>query len=250
MKVNGEWIRLPWKGRTAIGVDSKGNAKIGNMQVSAVASFSSGLNLPIRDLNGWPDKNSITALTRRFRTFYELRSGETAAVIENGVVTSTPGSGGVNIPVNGFILVANGGGKPELQKARKGLRAELNISSKEWDAYTSALGGGPRLVTNGEAEVKVEGFRSDVTNGLGPRTAIGIDKAGRYIIVVVDGRQGYYSTGLTLSELAQTMKKFGAVNALNLDGGGSTAMALRGKTINRPSDGSERRVSNAVLIMR
>ena len=250
MKVNGEWIRLPWKGRTAIAFTPKGEAKIGNMQVDAVVRFSSGLNLPIRDLNGWPDKNRITALTRRFRNFYELRPGETAAVVENGVVTSTPGSGGVSIPAKGFVLVANGGGKPELQKARRGLRAELKISSKNWDAYSSALGGGPRLVSNGKAEVKVEGFRSDVTSGLGPRTAIGIDKAGRYLILVADGRQGHYSTGLTLNELAQTLKKLGAVNALNLDGGGSTAMAMKGKTINRPSDGSERRVSNAVLVMR
>jgi len=130
------------------------------------------------------------------------------------------------------------------------LRAELKISSPLWDAYSSALGGGPRLVTNGKAEVKVEGFRSDVTNGLGPRTAMGVDKFGRYIIVVADGRQGYYSTGLTLAELAFTMQKLGAVNALNFDGGGSTSMVVRSKVINRPSDGSERRVSNAILVTR
>jgi len=79
---------------------------------------------------------------------------------------------------------------------------------------------------------------------------MGIDKYGRYLIVVVDGRQGYYSTGLTLNELAFTLQKFGAVNALNLDGGGSTAIAVKGKIINRPSDGSERRVSNAIVVAR
>ena len=250
VKVDGEWIRLPWKGRTAIAFTPKGATKIGNLQVSATASFSSGLTLPIRDLNGWPDKNSITALTRRFRTFYKLRAGEMAVVVENGVVTSTSGSGGVSIPVKGFILVANGGGKPELLKARRGLRAELKISSPNWDAYSSALGGGPRLVSSGKADVKIEGFRLDVTDGLGPRTAMGLDKYGRYIIAVVDGRQGSYSTGLTLNELAFTMQKLGSVNALNFDGGGSTAIALRGKIINRPSDGSERRVSNAILVSR
>ena len=250
VKVDGEWIRLPWKGRSAIAFTPKGATKIGNMQVKAEVRFSSGLNLPIRDLNGWPDKNSITALTRRFKTTYKLRSGEMAVVVNNGVVTKTPGSGSVTIPARGFVLIANGGGKAELQKARKGLRAELKIASPYWDKYSSALGGGPRLVTNGEAEVKIEGFRSDVTNGLGPRTAIGVDKYGRYLIVVADGRQGFYSTGLTLTELAFTMQKLGAVNALNLDGGGSTAIALRGKLINRPSDGSERSVSNAILVTR
>ena len=112
------------------------------------------------------------------------------------------------------------------------------------------MGGGPRLLQNGKILIKDENFRSDVTNGTGPRTAFGIDKQGRYLILVADGRQKYYSTGLTLRELAATMKKLGAVNAMNLDGGGSTSMAVRGRVVNRPSDGSERKVANALLVMR
>lgn len=250
VKVQNEWIRLPWKGRTAIAFQSDGRAKIGNLQVQTTAQFSSGLSLPVRDLNGWPDKNRISAITRRFRPFYALRPGEMAVVVDKGVVTSTPGGGGVTVPANGFVLVGNGGAIPELRKVRKGLRAKLNISAPGWDEYVSALGGGPRLVTNGQVDVRNEGFRSDVTSGLGPRTAMGLDKYGRYIIVVADGRQGFYSTGLTLTELAYTMQKLGAVDALNFDGGGSSVMALRGKIINRPSDGSERRVSNALLVTR
>jgi exopolysaccharide biosynthesis protein len=250
VKVDGEWIRLPWKGRSAIAFKPDGEAKIGNLQVDAVVRFSSGLELPIHDLNGWPDRNHITALTRHFGTFVKLRPGEIAAVVDKGVVTSTPGSGGINVPTQGFVLVANGGAIPELQKARRGLKADLKISAPGWEGYSSALGGGPRLVENGTAEVKEEGFRSDVTNGLGPRTAIGIDKEGRYIIAVADGRQGFYSTGMTLLEMAYTMQKFGAVDALNMDGGGSTAMFVRDKIANRPSDGAERSVSNALLVMR
>jgi exopolysaccharide biosynthesis protein len=250
LKVKNEWIRLPWKGRTAIGFQSNGAAKIGNLQVSANAQFSNGLKLPIRDLNGWPDKNRITALTRRFRHFYELRPGEIAVVVDKGVVTSTPGSGGVSVPSDGFVLIGNGGAIPELKKAHKGLRAKLNISAPGWSNYISALGGGPRLVVDGQVDVRNEGFRSDVTSGRGPRTAMGVDKSGRYILVVADGRQDFYSTGLTLTELAYTMQKLGAVDALNFDGGGSTAMVVRGKVVNRPSDGSERRVSNALLVSR
>ncbi len=250
VKVQNEWIRLPWKGRTAIAFQNDGDAKIGNMQVSATAQFSNGLSLPVRDLNGWPDKNRISAITRRFRPFYALRPGEMAVVVDKGIVTSTPGGGGVSVPADGFVLVGNGGAIPELKKVRKGLRGNLKFSSPIWDNYVSALGGGPRLVVKGQVDVRNEGFRSDVTNGLGPRTAMGIDKFGRYIILVADGRQGFYSTGLTLTELAYTMQKLGAVDALNFDGGGSAAMAVRGKLINRPSDGSERRVSNALLVTR
>jgi exopolysaccharide biosynthesis protein len=45
------------------------------------------------------------------------------------------------------------------------------------------------------------------------------------------------------------MRNLGAVDALNLDGGGSSEMVVKGKVVNRPSDGRERRITNAVLIL-
>jgi exopolysaccharide biosynthesis protein len=243
---------LPWKGRTAIGFRSDGSARIDNLQASSHVDFSGGLRIPVRDLNGWPDGNSVTALTRRFRAFYTLRSGEIGIVVKDGKVVSKPGGGGISVPENGFALIANGGAKPWLNKVQRGEGASLSIKAIGWNGITSALGGGPRLVNNSRVEVTAlrEDFRADVRVGLGPRTAIGIDKAGRYILAVVDGRQKFHSTGLTLTELAYTMQKLGAVDAMNLDGGGSTALAVRGKVVNRPSDGSERSVSNALLVMR
>lgn len=248
--VDNEWIRLPWGGRTALGFDANGKAHIANLQVQAQAIFSSGARLPIRDLNGWPDKGHITALTRRFGNYYALRAGEMAVVVKNGVVIATPGGGGANVPLDGFTLVASGAARGFLQKITRGQRAKLAIQTLNWPKVSTALGGGPRLLQNGKITVKDENFRSDVTNGTGPRTAFGVDKAGRYLILVADGRQKYYSTGLTLRELAATMQKLGAVNAMNLDGGGSTSMAVRGRVVNRPSDGSERKVANALLVMR
>ncbi|BCM89397.1 hypothetical protein IAD21_01243 [Abditibacteriota bacterium] len=250
MLIGGEWIRLPWQGRTAVGFDDAGRAHIAPLQTNAIVRFSSGLNLPIRDLNGWPDSNRVTALTRRFGTYYRLTAGEMAVVVSNGIVVSRPGGGGVPIPANGFVLVASGGARPYLEKVALAERASLSITPIGWPKITTALGGGPRLVDDGKISIRAENFRSDVTSGTGPRTAFGIDRQGRYIILVADGRQKYYSTGLTLYELAATMQKMGAVHAMNLDGGGSTAMAVRGRIVNRPSDGTERSVSNALLVMR
>ena len=248
--VNGQWRRLPWNGRTTVGFDKHGRARIGSMHADARAVFGDGTSVPIRDLNGWPDAGRVTAITRDFASYYKLSPGEMALVVENGVVTSKPGGGGANVPASGFILVASGGARPPLERVARGTRARLSIAPIGWPAITTALGGGPRLVKDGQIYVTSEGFRSDVTSGTGPRTAFGIDKQGRYIILVADGRQGYYSTGLTLQELAATMQKLGAVDALNFDGGGSTALAVRGKIINRPSDGIERRVANALLVTR
>ena len=248
--VNGKWRRLPWNGRTTIGFDNNGRATIGSMRVDARAIFGNGTSVPIRDLNGWPDGGRVTALTRDFGTFYKLSPGEMALVVENGKVVSKPGGGGANIPSNGFVLVASGGARPPLERVARGTSARLSIAPIGWPSITTALGGGPRLVKDGQIYVTSEGFRSDVLSGTGPRTAFGIDKQGRYIILVADGRQGYYSTGLTLHELAATMQKLGAVDALNFDGGGSTALAVKGKIVNRPSDGIERRVANALLVTR
>lgn len=256
MLVGGEWIRLPWAARTAIGFRPDGTAQIGNLQTISQVEFSGPggpeFRLPVRELNGWPDANRVTALTSRFGNSYNLKTGEMALVVKNGVVVARPGGGYAAIYPGGFTLVASGGARPYLEKVQRGQKVKLKISAPGWDGITTALGGGPRLVRDGQVDVTdiKEKFRSDVRVGLGPRTAMGIDKDGRYIILVVDGRQGYYSTGLTLTELAYTMQKLGAVDAINMDGGGSTAMVVRNQLVNRPSDGIERSVANVLMVMR
>jgi exopolysaccharide biosynthesis protein len=67
-------------------------------------------------------------------------------------------------------------------------------------------------------------------------------------MVVVDGRQPGVNRGLDLYEFADLMAELGCRDALNLDGGGSSTMVRDGKVQNRPSDGSERRVSTAIVI--
>ena len=86
-----------------------------------------------------------------------------------------------------------------------------------------------------------------------PRTAAGVTRDGRtLLLVVVDGRQPGWSAGATLVELADLMRGLGAWTALNLDGGGSSALWWRapgeaeGRIRNRPSDGHVRPVANAL----
>ena len=83
-----------------------------------------------------------------------------------------------------------------------------------------------------------------------PRTAVGIMKNGKVILLVVDGRTSV-SIGYTLYQLAKEMKDLGAVSAVNLDGGGSSTMWIRGLgVVNHPTDSTgERPVSNAIVIL-
>lgn len=83
-----------------------------------------------------------------------------------------------------------------------------------------------------------------------PRTAVGWDPRGdRIWWVVVDGRRSGSSEGMTLPELAHLFQSLGVTEAFNLDGGGSSAMAIRGRTVSRPSDFfGERPVVNALVV--
>ena len=85
-----------------------------------------------------------------------------------------------------------------------------------------------------------------------PRTAVGFDRTRRlFRLVVVDGRQAPVSVGMSLPELAELMLALGAEEALNLDGGGSSAMSLRGRIVSRPSDpDGERTVANSLWLVR
>jgi hypothetical protein len=125
---------------------------------------------------------------------------------------------------------------------------------------TAVLGPGPRLLRAGRIAVSatVEGFdppqapdffRSFVT-GRNPRTLAGVRQDGTLLLVTVDGRRPGWSAGMTLTEAARLMRSLGATDALNLDGGGSSTMVVRGEVVNRPSDRvGERPVSNGLFVL-
>lgn len=116
------------------------------------------------------------------------------------------------------------------------------------------IGGWPRILRDGidvsaEAPI-VEGTISRNAEMRHPRTGIGFsrDSATLYL-VTVDGRSED-SGGMTLGELAHMMRRLGAWQAMNFDGGGSTTMVIDGRVANAPSDTSgERAVGNALMIV-
>ena len=112
-----------------------------------------------------------------------------------------------------------------------------------WRDVFDAVGGVPLLLQDGAL---VNECNSDC--GRVPRTGVGVTAEGE-ILLVVDGRQPRWSLGPTVGEFARIMKDLGAVDALNLDGGGSSEMVVQGEVVNRPSDGHERGISNAILIL-
>ncbi len=123
---------------------------------------------------------------------------------------------------------------------------------EEPDARTEILGGYPTLLrAGGWVGDLQQADRPAFSTQRHPRTALGFDPgSARAWLVVVDGR-GSSSEGMTLPELADLLRALGAREALNLDGGGSSVMVIRGETVNRPSDPQgERAVVNALVVRR
>ena len=135
----------------------------------------------------------------------------------------------------------------------------LSLSPPEWNKVQHAIGGRLRLLKNGEINQTIAamhnaekrhtpGKRTPTLNlSHEPRTALGYN-ADKLFLVVADGRQPQYSTGLTLYELASILIELGATEAINLDGGSSSTFVVNDTVVNKPSGQQERDVLNAVFI--
>ncbi|MCH9609565.1 MAG: hypothetical protein S4CHLAM45_14970 [Chlamydiales bacterium] len=130
----------------------------------------------------------------------------------------------------------------------------------EWEAMDHIVGGAPLLVHKGKRVVDFssEETRATFLTNRHARTAVGLLSNGNWVFVVVDGKQPHLSLGMTMDELACFMEDLGCVEALNLDGGGSSTFVYQGEVINHPlGDGYDhdnnlqvlRSVSDAILIM-
>ena len=146
---------------------------------------------------------------------------------------------------NGFFGITKDG------KAVIGTTDEYNTVYK--DQLQEAIGGfGARLIKNGVIQ---DGPSSDYYTTRHSRTAIGITRTGKVVFMVLDGRQEPVSCGGSMAEIAHIMFEAGCVEAINLDGGGSTTYVakLEGddelSVANRPSDGAARSVSTSLLMV-
>ena len=152
------------------------------------------------------------------------------------------------ILLSGGIVIASGTsgfGAQQMHRLIVGDEVELTWSLG-WKGVTDAVGGSPILVDAGAVVVHECNTWLCVRQ---PRTVVGITADGTILLVSINGRAPHYSVGMSLVQTAAFMKTLGARWALNLDGGGSATMWVRGKGIvNRPSDGSERGVACALFV--
>lgn len=122
--------------------------------------------------------------------------------------------------------------------------------AKLWPA-TTALGAGPMIVHNGVLRITKdeEGMWASGDNRE-PRTGVGRTADNKVILLVVEGRNPGISAGVTIPEMAQIFLGIGAQEAMNFDGGGSSALTVNGKNTIRPSDAGEQRAVPTALVLK
>ena len=228
--------------------DNYGMSKLSQMVATANAKYSD------------PDNASLNE--------YE----KTAYANPNYSVVSATNGDGYNMTTGepGGTLIMGGKIKKEWTKNAssdmffailKDGRAVIGDTKAEWDAYKAdpgiaeaidSFGGSARLVWDGvDTTASASGSYNTDRHS---RTMLGVTEDGKVVTAVLDGRQEPFSCGGSMHELAQIMLEAGCVRAFNCDGGGSTTFMARmpgedtPSIVNRPSDGSERSISNGIII--
>ena len=151
----------------------------------------------------------------------------------------------LSIPENGYVLV---GPKSKLGKLFGAEYVDVEIKTNpKWENVQHIISGGPYLLKDNQIFIDMTAQKLQSIGGRNPRTAIGYTEDNNLVLVAVDGREGS-SVGLTLVELAKLMKTLGCTNAINLDGGGSTVMYIKGQIVNHPHQPGGIALSNALVI--
>jgi hypothetical protein len=226
------------------------------------ADVATGATVRVNRFNrGEPGLRQVAAFTRaggrlerppRFACSVRLRplaqpvAGAQGAAVTTEVATKRCGAR--RMARRGGIVLATpfyGPRAAEIEALEVGHVVTLSWSMG-WPRVLDVVGGNPTLVQGGR--VVVEGAAAAFFRRH-PRTGVGVTPRGRVLLVTVDGRRPGYSVGMTPRGFARLFVSLGAERALNLDGGGSTTMFVRGKVVNRPSDGAQRPVSSALLVL-
>jgi exopolysaccharide biosynthesis protein len=264
-QLDGRLISEPREGRSAFGLVRRGNRTemiFGHLKFRGLVKSSRGGELLVNGINRPRAADEVIIYTPEFhRTTLTSPDGVEIIVRRGRVAAVYDGRGSSAIPQDGYVLSASGGARARaLATLTAGSRVSLSadlipVDSAQtglWKQACCVVGGGPQLIRGGKVDITAaaEKIGERFVTDRHPRTAIARLRSGQILLVTVDGRQPGVSAGMSLVELAGLLLEFGAIEAINLDGGGSTAMVVNGELKNKPSDATgERAVSDAILIM-
>jgi exopolysaccharide biosynthesis protein len=230
---------------------------------------SKRLSIILSGVNRERKVDEVVRYTPEFgRTTLTDATGLEVVVVKRKVTEMRDQAGSTPVPTDGYVLSATGKFREQfLRDIRLGNKIELitaptvdngghimtSANTAFLDAYFKAediTNGVPQLIKNGKIDITWEQEKTtkSFVETRHPRTAVAKLKDGKFLMITVDGRSES-SGGISLYDLADYLLSLGAVDAMNLDGGGSTTMFLDGKVVNTPSDKEgERKVGDAIVV--
>lgn len=212
------------------------------------------------------DDSELVAFTSEYGASTPAGPGREIVLDRDRVVRAVHGQRGTSLPAGWMSVQGTGALAETLAAVDTGDRVRLQArlvteggATQRVSEDTTLVNGGPVLLRNGTEFITQarDGFvhPGDASFAYGfvikrnPRTFAGVDSRGRTVLVTVDGR-GTGDLGLSIPEEADVSRSLGLVDAINLDGGGSTTMTLNGQVISHPSDATgERPVGDAILVL-
>ena len=180
----------------------------------------------------------------------EPRLGRQTRYVVEQVLES---AGSIAIPQGKAVLTLNSGDDPALLEALRVLQPgdpvvlSTAVGDPSWTEVDQALGGVNSILSNG---VVADGLPKERT----ACTAVGIRADGSIVLYTIDGRQSGHSVGATITQVAQRLLELGCVDALSMDGGGSTNLGVTWpgtdtlEVVGKPADGAQRSNSTAIFL--
>lgn len=260
MVAGGELLATPRIRHISLRVDGLGRPTMQpGLDWSVSLTTADGATLPVTAVNRPLSGEGITLYSRRWGPTTGTDAATTEVVVQlpptlpsflpSGLsaVTVAQAQAGGNLPIPaGQVVLSSRGAGAQALTALSEQDGGVGLLHVSVGSTMSAIGGSPRLLDGGHIDYPAD--RQDAfTQGRQPRTAVGITARGEVLLVTADGRGA--SAGLTLLEAARLLAGLGALDAMNLDGGGSTTFVTGGSVQNVPSGGSERAVAAALAVV-
>lgn len=259
--VDGEIYYINNGGWTNWAIDANHTPYLGSMTLTGTVS-ANGTSHTLTSINNYRDENNLIIYTPRYGSNSGTNSygaevllvpvsegiaaGKNVTLKVSGAVST---AGSMAIPAGCYVLSGHGTGKTFVSSLTDG--QEITVSTivtanGQSIVPTQMLGGQPMILSGGEV-LNTESALDHLVS-LNPRTAIGHNATGdKLVMLVVDGRTNT-SKGVVSKVLADMMRETGCTEAMNFDGGGSSALYIQAHgVVNSPSDGNERAVTNAVF---
>ena len=250
LRLDGTIVGTTYFTRSSLGLRSDGSAFIAPAAYNGSVTIGR-VTVPVSGVNIERGENNLIIYNKYFNTTTGTNNFGREFVVQNGKVTAIQQANS-QIPADGVVISVHGTSRDAFTGVHVGDKVTIREDvGALWAKVPQIIGGGPMLLKDGKVNVTVtaEQFPNDIARGRAPRTAVGLMPNNHLLLAVVDGRQDS-SIGCTLTEWAELLQKFGARDAINFDGGGSSEMVVGGQIMNSPSDGRERPVGSALAVLK